>query len=200
LDLDDFHANSNNNNNNSQSTSYANLIPAASSLREINHSNSTEKKKSKVGNWIEPEIVFNDTHVEELRRTDLIQERKLTQKTNINQISGVLLNPGHPESERSYFLDTELAKVIKPHQLQALRWLWLNLVILSTPSGFGSGCLLALEMGLGKTLTSISLIYTFLKEKIGKRVLVVLPSTLLNNWDNEFTKWLPSSVRKRKKN
>lgn len=62
-------------------------------------------------------------------------ERK--QQKGISSAPGILLNPGHPESEKSYFLDPEIAKNIKSHQLQALRWLWLNLVLLSTPGGFG---------------------------------------------------------------
>lgn len=58
-------------------------------------------------------------------------------------------------------------------------------------------------MGLGKTLQSVSLIYTLLKTSItasgeatAKRVIVVCPCSLVKNWANEFVKWLgPNAVK-----
>lgn len=58
-------------------------------------------------------------------------------------------------------------------------------------------------MGLGKTLQSVTLIYTLLKTGIvasgaatAKRVIVVCPCSLVKNWDNEFVKWLgPGAVK-----
>ncbi|EDS39539.1 ribosomal protein S8 [Culex quinquefasciatus] len=54
------------------------------------------------------------------------------------------------------------------------------------------GAILADEMGLGKTL---ALIYTLKNQgpygqPIVKRVLTVTPSSLVDNWDREITKWL----------
>jgi DNA repair and recombination protein RAD54 and RAD54-like protein len=58
-------------------------------------------------------------------------------------------------------------------------------------------------MGLGKTLQSVSLIYTLLKTGITsdglptcKRVIIVCPCSLVKNWDNEFSKWLGPGVVK----
>jgi len=58
-------------------------------------------------------------------------------------------------------------------------------------------------MGLGKTLQSVTLIYTLLKTGIhangsptAKRVIVICPCSLVKNWANEFVKWLgPSGVK-----
>ena len=58
-------------------------------------------------------------------------------------------------------------------------------------------------MGLGKTLQSVTLIYTLLKTGItsdnqptAKRVIVVCPCSLVKNWENEFVKWLgPGTVK-----
>jgi DNA repair and recombination RAD54-like protein len=58
-------------------------------------------------------------------------------------------------------------------------------------------------MGLGKTLQSVTLIYTLLKTGItangaptAKRVIVVCPCSLVKNWENEFIKWLgPSGIK-----
>jgi DNA repair and recombination RAD54-like protein len=58
-------------------------------------------------------------------------------------------------------------------------------------------------MGLGKTLQSVTLIYTLLKTGIAaraaptaKRIIVVCPCSLVKNWDNEFVKWLGPGVVK----
>ena len=59
------------------------------------------------------------------------------------------------------------------------------------------------DMGLGKTLQSVTLIWTLLKTGIAarpaptaKRVIVVCPCSLVKNWDNEFIKWLgPGTVK-----
>ena len=63
--------------------------------------------------------------------------------------------------------------------------------------------LLLTSLGLGKTLQSVTLIYTLLKTGItargdptAKRVIVVCPCSLVKNWDNEFVKWLgPGGVK-----
>jgi DNA repair and recombination protein RAD54 and RAD54-like protein len=59
------------------------------------------------------------------------------------------------------------------------------------------------DMGLGKTLQSVTLIYTLLKTGItaaagptAKRIIVVCPCSLVKNWDNEFIKWLGPGVVK----
>lgn len=58
------------------------------------------------------------------------------------------------------------------------------------------GAILADEMGLGKTLQSVALSWTLLKQgpyggkPVAKRVLVVTPGSLVQNWATEFNKWL----------
>ena len=63
------------------------------------------------------------------------------------------------------------------------------------------GCILADDMGLGKTLQSITLLYTLLRKGMeGKpccrRVIVVTPTSLVRNWDNEIGKWVGDRLRK----
>lgn len=60
-----------------------------------------------------------------------------------------------------------------------------------------TGCILADCMGLGKTLQTISLMWTLLRQspnhaKRGfvKKVIIVVPLTLVRNWQREFRKWL----------
>ncbi len=51
-------------------------------------------------------------------------------------------------------------------------------------------------MGLGKTLQSIAVIWTLLRQgpnggrPVIKRALVLAPSSLVKNWQSEFEKWL----------
>jgi SNF2 family DNA or RNA helicase len=52
----------------------------------------------------------------------------------------------------------QLTRVLKPHQVIGVRFLWKQI----TASNGGQGCILADHMGLGKTLQVISLIHLFL--------------------------------------
>ncbi|KAJ8604300.1 hypothetical protein CTAYLR_002531 [Chrysophaeum taylorii] len=61
----------------------------------------------------------------------------------------------------------------------------------------GSGAILADGMGLGKTITTIALVYALLQKgtlegKQIRRAIVVCPCSLVGNWDNEFSKWINS--------
>ncbi len=57
----------------------------------------------------------------------------------------------------------------------------------------GFGTILADDMGLGKTIQAISTIL-YLKENgfIKKRVVIIVPTSLINNWENELEKFAPS--------
>lgn len=53
------------------------------------------------------------------------------------------------------------------------------------------GCLLADEMGLGKTLQVLAYLYS-LGYQAGKPHLVIAPTSLVYNWQNEIAKFIPS--------
>ena len=54
------------------------------------------------------------------------------------------------------------------------------------------------EMGLGKILQTVTLVWTLLKQSpvagsvLAKKVLIIAPLSLLKNWEAEFRKWLGS--------
>jgi len=75
---------------------------------------------------------------------------------------------------------------LRAYQERGFAWNINNLL-----NGFGS--ILADDMGLGKTIQAISTIL-YLKENgfIKKRVLVVVPTSLLNNWEKELERFAPS--------
>ncbi|MFC5283348.1 SNF2-related protein [Pedobacter alpinus] len=74
---------------------------------------------------------------------------------------------------------------LRPYQEQGFKWLqylYLNKL---------GGCL-ADDMGLGKTLQTITLLcHVYLKEKTKKPSLIVMPKSLLYNWENELKKFSP---------
>lgn len=88
-----------------------------------------------------------------------------------------------------------LSKHLRPHQREGVSFLYECILGYRNTDAERFGAILADEMGLGKTLQCISLIYTLLKQgpygqPILKRILIVTPSSLVENWDKEITKWL----------
>lgn len=90
----------------------------------------------------------------------------------------------------------ELACKLRPHQREGVQFLFDCTMGMR---GFnGQGCILADDMGLGKTLMSITLLWTLLNQGITgkpgdsavKKVVVVCPTSLVGNWDNEIRKWV----------
>ncbi len=73
---------------------------------------------------------------------------------------------------------------LRPYQLTGYRWMVVN-----CEAGFGS-CL-ADDMGLGKTIQAIALLL-YLKRKKIKPALIIAPTTLLGNWQQEIAKFAPS--------
>ena len=74
--------------------------------------------------------------------------------------------------------------ILRPYQLSGFHWL-------QTLDELGWGGCLADDMGLGKTLQSITFLQ-YLKEKYaGSSHLVVCPTSLIYNWENELKKFAP---------
>ncbi|KAI0940481.1 hypothetical protein AcW1_003665 [Taiwanofungus camphoratus] len=92
-------------------------------------------------------------------------------------------------------IDPILARRLRPYQIEGVRFLYE--CVMGLRKHEGQGCILADEMGMGKTLQTITLCWTLLKQNpyagagpvVGK-ILIVCPVTLISNWKNEFHKWL----------
>uniref|UniRef100_A0A336LHX0 CSON014418 protein n=1 Tax=Culicoides sonorensis TaxID=179676 RepID=A0A336LHX0_CULSO len=108
----------------------------------------------------------------------------------------VLVNVGHAPNEPDLFLAPQLGKIVKPHQIGGIRFLFDNIIESTsrydTSSGFG--CILAHSMGLGKTLQVVSFCDIFLRHTSSKTVLIIMPINTLQNWLHEFNMWLPATV------
>ncbi|OQR83876.1 DNA repair and recombination protein RAD54 [Achlya hypogyna] len=93
-----------------------------------------------------------------------------------------------------------IGKWLRPHQREGVQFMF---DCLSGLRGFeGNGCILADDMGLGKTLQSITIMYTLLCTSMQgpdiptiNRAIVVCPTSLVKNWDDEITKWLQGRVK-----
>uniref|UniRef100_A0A669B7D1 RAD54 homolog B n=1 Tax=Oreochromis niloticus TaxID=8128 RepID=A0A669B7D1_ORENI len=91
-------------------------------------------------------------------------------------------------------LDPHLTTHLRPHQRDGLLFLYECVMGMRAAGCYGA--ILADEMGLGKTLQSVALSWTLLKQgpyggrPVAKRVLVVTPGSLVQNWAAEFNKWL----------
>ena len=78
----------------------------------------------------------------------------------------------------SYHVEVNL----RPYQERGVQWL-------SMLHHYGFGGILADDMGLGKTLQTIAYLSAHLED--GQRVLILSPSSLIYNWQDEFKKFAP---------
>jgi SNF2 family DNA or RNA helicase/uncharacterized Zn finger protein len=83
-------------------------------------------------------------------------------------------------------LPNNLNATLRPYQIKGYEWLVKN-------AKLGMGSIIADDMGLGKTLQVISALLKFKQEKLldKKKAIVIVPTTLLTNWQKEIQKFAP---------
>ncbi|KAL7641097.1 UNVERIFIED_CONTAM: hypothetical protein RMT77_008234 [Armadillidium vulgare] len=101
------------------------------------------------------------------------------------------------EQQVHVVVDPILSKVLRPHQREGVKFMFD--CVMGTQIEENYGCIMADEMGLGKTLQCITLMWTLLKQgpdcvPIISKCVIVCPSSLVKNWDNEINKWLKGRV------
>ena len=78
----------------------------------------------------------------------------------------------------------QLVPILRPYQTAGFQWLnYLNEV--------GWGGILADDMGLGKTVQALTMLHHYSKFEGGLKAIVVCPTTLIYNWENEIKKFTP---------
>lgn len=152
-----------------------------------------------------PTIEFNDTLIDvedakflsELSRRQLAQPKKpvndfkerkvLIIEENTEEV-GFSVNPDYLEHSSQYtlykddFLDKSFN--LKAHQEEGIAWLQ------HLYEKKASGCLIADDMGLGKTLQVLYFIDWHSRQYPNhKPYIVVAPVSLLENWENEYTRF-----------
>ncbi|KAG9721128.1 hypothetical protein KCU59_g17286, partial [Aureobasidium melanogenum] len=120
-----------------------------------------------------------------------------------------LYAPDDVNPSRHVYLNPDIAKRLKPHQIEGVKFMWRE--ITAPEDEDGQGCLLAHTMGLGKTAQSLALLTTVaetakdlkkrnalpddLKKAKGKlRALILCPPTLMANWKQEIATWCPDKL------
>ncbi|VDH97717.1 DNA excision repair protein ERCC-6-like [Mytilus galloprovincialis] len=93
-------------------------------------------------------------------------------------------NNGMVHVGNGYFMYKELFEKLYDHQKEAVLWMW----------GLHKkrkGGILGDDMGLGKTIQVISFLSGLFDMDKVKSVLIVMPVSLIVNWEKEFQKWAP---------
>lgn len=132
--------------------------------------------------------------------TQKLSKFKLYNKKSLNELLGISDKTEDPMAKFPnvpVVIDPKLAKILRPHQREGLRFLYRCTAGLVHPKA--KGCIMADEMGLGKTLQCLTLMWTLLKQgprgkKTIEKCIVVCPSSLVRNWANEIDKWLGVGV------
>nr|CAB3499476.1 unnamed protein product [Digitaria exilis] len=113
---------------------------------------------------------------------------------------GHIVNLAREEDEEPVRIPSSMSSKLKPHQVEGIRFMWENAIqsVKKVKSGDkGLGCILAHNMGLGKTFQVITFLYTVMKcTQLGLRTaLIVAPVNVLHNWRKEFSKWCPAKLK-----
>lgn len=115
-------------------------------------------------------------------------------------------------AQRELEVDAALQRRMRPHQLDAAQFIFAALERTDRES---AGCILAHEMGLGKTLTALSVVHAYIRRNPACKCVIVTPSSLgthththycchcteeehdnndayaVDNWRSEVKRWLP---------
>lgn len=96
-----------------------------------------------------------------------------------------LLSQFHAYRHLPVVMDKEDQAILRDYQYLGVKWMKML-------SNCGFGGILADEMGLGKSLQTIAYIKLQLKEDPTAKFLIVVPTSLIYNWENEFKKFAPT--------
>ncbi|KAL4883310.1 hypothetical protein BJY04DRAFT_216611 [Aspergillus karnatakaensis] len=138
------------------------------------------------------------------RRVALQEKQREKLQKQLGNSAGSLNKQPVSFKDPVIYLDPYIGARVKPHQLTGIQFMWRELI----EDKNRQGCLLAHTMGLGKTMQVISLLSTIsaaaaspdpaINEQIPERfrrsqTLILCPSSLIDNWQDEFVIWTPES-------
>ena len=122
---------------------------------------------------------YRALYVDELTRSEsLASTHALKRDQNLD----ALLTNFHDSEYLNFKLPYGLSSVLREYQKAGFNWL-------KTLAHYGFGGILADDMGLGKTLQIISVLAS--DRKKGQVSIVVCPTSLLFNWENEVSRFAP---------
>jgi len=173
------------------------------------HMSSTKKKK----------VVRIDAKAKEVRDTNLEQLETFDERRRLlrqqlaasGEISSdkarLIVNETKEDKYELIYLNDHTGRKIKDHQIEGVRFLWNHVVAKSNL--VRQGCLLAHEMGLGKTMQAITLLVVIAEASRSKnpmvyeqipedlrtsKTLILCPPGLVDNWVDEILLWAPDKL------
>lgn len=106
-----------------------------------------------------------------------------------NNLFDELITKFNQYKDSEITLSSKEKQILRDYQEDGVKWLY-NI----DKTGFGG--ILADEMGLGKSIQTIYYIKELLKENKDYKFLIVSPTSLAYNWENEFDKFEPNIPKK----
>ncbi|MBQ8160957.1 MAG: DEAD/DEAH box helicase [Clostridia bacterium] len=91
----------------------------------------------------------------------------------------------HPDVPKDLTVPEEVHASLRPYQEAGFGWL-------SEMASYGFGACLADDMGLGKTLQVLTFLEQLYLDQPEARVLLVVPASLIGNWEKEIQKFTPN--------
>lgn len=180
----------------------------------VSSSNETRRLKRKKS--VHENKEARDMREQDLRRLAQQNERRkklhatLVEANDDQAIvrSQLIINDAAAEDQKYIYVNNHIAKRIKKHQVEGVRFLW-NQIVAITDEKSMQGCLLAHTMGLGKTMQTITLLVAIAEASRSNdpsvssqipeslrtsRTLILCPPSLVNNWMDELLVWVPDSM------
>lgn len=105
--------------------------------------------------------------------------------TNGEWLSGLLMQLRKPEKIRKTMVPKSFCATLRPYQKNG--YTWLNYM-----DKLGFGACLADDMGLGKTVQVLAYLERLRTSEKNARVLLIVPASLLGNWQKEAEKFAPN--------
>ena len=130
----------------------------------------------------EGEITLKEVLQAEAKGGDENWEGKII--SNGKWLSEIMGQMRHPESRKSLPLPETFKGELRPYQSTGYSWL-------TVMDAMGFGACLADDMGLGKTVQVLAYLENLRLKKPEGRALLIVPASLLGNWQKEAEKFVP---------
>lgn len=137
-------------------------------------------------NFTDEEIIKGNGKIQKYRAIylDSIMKNKYNH-VETNSLFKTFIENFYRSKDLKLTIDKEEMKTLRDYQVTGVKWLY-NI----HNTGFGG--ILADEMGLGKTIQSIYYIKQILLNEPNSKFLIVVPTSLVYNWQHEFELYAPN--------
>ncbi|MBR3537894.1 MAG: DEAD/DEAH box helicase [Eubacterium sp.] len=105
--------------------------------------------------------------------------------SNGKWLAGLLKEMRNPGDMKSLSVPRSFQATLRPYQENGYKWL-------NYMNRLGFGACLADDMGLGKTVQVLAFLEKIRKENRNARVLLIVPASLVGNWQREVERFAPS--------